>query len=351
MNFCRSCNAQLQENSSFCRVCGARTDIEKTFAPSDRMQNASTSFGDPSQRFGPQAQGFSDRSQEFAERKQNSEARIQNSDTLPQNPDIRGQSPDIRGQNPQAGPQNFERRPQNFDIHPPESAPKQYRQKPAAQQDSSQNTQHTPYNRKFEPYAQQQRMYRKYQDNRQHRQDDAPQILPQHERFKRLGGWLLFFVLGAIFGIFSNLITSVSLLNQIVGVWAYLHLLPDELRAALILELIGGLSMLSLITLQIVFVSAVLRRNPIFLRVEQITYICFFFVQICFVVSTHMAGMLATPGAEALEVIARPFGAPIGLILMTLYYSRSVRVQVYMGSEEFKQKALFTFKKIPLPKY
>ena len=158
------------------------------------------------------------------------------------------------------------------------------------------------------------------------------------------------FVLSATFGIFLNLITSVRLINHTVGVWSHLHLFPDVLRAAIIVELIGSVASLPIIILQIIFVSSVLNRRPIFLRVEQISYIALFLVQICFAVSVSMAGMFA-PGTEAFELIARPFAAIVGMLLMTLYYSRSIRVRVYMGSEEFKQKALFTFKKSPLPKY
>ena len=161
---------------------------------------------------------------------------------------------------------------------------------------------------------------------------------------------MLLFVLGAIFGIFSNLITSVSLLNQIVGVWSHLHLLTDDLRTAIMIELAGGVVMLLLIILQMVFVVSIFRRNPIFLRVEQITYIFLCLVQICFVVSAYLAGLF-NPSFEAFELVIRPFAAILGMIVMTAYYSRSVRVRIYMGSDEYKTKALFSFRRSPLWPY
>ena len=43
-------------------------------------------------------------------------------------------------------------------------------------------------------------------------------------------------------------------------------------------------------------------------------------------------------GASAVSNVV--FGV-LGLILMTMYYCRSVRVRKYMGSTEYQQRALF----------
>ena len=364
MNFCRSCEAQLQENSPFCRVCGVRTDIEKTFAPSEASKKGSTSFGDPSQRFGEkaqsfgaQSQGFGRQSQEFGAQSQGFGAQSQGFGQQPQGfgdpnqsfgSESARQSPSQRESQPipEIIPQTPPppERPavsQKTHYNTSNSAQNTQRYEQSTQHSASQSNQQAQYPRQFEPYARQEQMYRQYQDDRQQHQD-APQILPEHERYKRLGGWLLLFVISAHVGIFLNLITSVRLINHIVGVWSHLHLLPDVFRTAIILELIGGVASLSIIILQIIFVSSVLNRRPIFLRVEQLSYIALLLVQICFAVSASMAGMFA-PGTEAFELIARPFAAVVGMLLMTAYYSRSVRVRVYMGSDEYKRKALFSF--------
>ena len=372
MNFCRSCDAQLPENASFCRECGARVDSEKSFAASEislGASSASQSFGDPSQRFSARAQGFEDHTQEFSER-------MQSHETQPQSSDIQAQSSDVQPQNHETQPQaieygsqqaaeygsqygsqydsqydsqSFAEHRQNHSEQSPPQTALQRHETSGTQQRAPQNNQNTQYPNQFEPYAQQQRMYQQYQGYRRQHHDEL-QILPEHERFRRLGGWMLLFVLVAIFGIFANLVFSVRILNQIVPIWSFLHLLPDEFRTAVRIELIGSVVMLSLIILQIAFVVSVFQRKPIFLRIEQISYIIACLANISFVVSANMAGMF-NPGTEAFELVARPFAAIIGMIIMTAYYSLSVRVRVYMGSDEYITKALFSFKRSPLWPY
>ena len=331
-----------------------RTDVDKPFASTDAPNTASQSFGDPSRSFGAGLQGFEDHSHEFAERAQDSEV-------LPQSSDARPQSSDVQSKDVIDRPQNYSQRSQSYSerSHSNERSQQNYktshsqhvqhRETVNARQNTQQSSQHGQYSRNFQPYAQQQQMYERYQDYRQ-QHPDTSQILPEHARFRALGGWLLLFVLAAIFGIFVNLVFSVRIINRVILVGHFIHLLPDDIYRANTINLVSGIVMLSLTILQTAFVVSILGRKPTFLRIEQITYILLCLTQIGLVVSANMAGAL-NPGAEAFELVARAFGAIIMMIIMTAYYSRSMRVRVYMGSDEFKKKALFSFKPSPLWPY
>ena len=335
MKFCHSCDAQIQESSHFCKECGARVDVDKPFVSTETSQTASQSFGDPSQRFGDPSQSLYKPPQGFGEQSQNT--------------DKPAQSFGDPSQSLQQPSQSYSERPQNPEMKTEKQNSIEHHEMSNSLQSARQNNRQAQYPKQFESYTQQQRMYQQYQDNRQHHHD-AQQILPEHARYKNLGGWMLFFTLAAVFGIFVNLVVSVRILNPIAMIWDFMHLFPEELSRAITIELIGGVVMLSIVILQIAFVVCVLRRNPIFLKVEQISYIILCLSQIALLVSANMAGMFGI-SEDAFAPVTTMVGAIIGTILMTVYYSKSVRVRVYMGSDDYKAKALFSFSRPPMWPY
>ena len=328
MKYCHSCDEQIQENSSFCRQCGARVDADNIFtSPTDASQSASKSFGDS---FGDPSQRFGDPSKNFADQKQSDIAGTQNRETQLSSQDVFQHH-----ETPNAQHNAQDNALQNATYNVPQNTP--------------QNNQHVQHPRQFEPYAQQQRMYQQYQQYRQ-QADDTLQILPEHEQFKKLGGWMLVIVLCMTAAIFVNLITTVRHLNEIAWIWQRAHLLPDNLYTAIMLEIAGGAIMLFVVILQIVFVTSVVQRKPRFMLVEQMMYIIITIAQICFVVSAFTADTFI-PGSVGFELVARPFAAIIAMIIMTAYYSRSVRVRVYMRSDDYKSKALLKFRRSPMWPY
>ena len=363
MKYCQTCDTQIDESSSFCRQCGARVetgsfgDPSQSFGESlgDRPQNSRDLFGDRSQSFGDPSRSFAEQAQSDNVQSGNAQSGNAQSDNVQSGNAQSGnaQSGNVQSDNAQSGSVNSQyTETQSYpratiQHHEAQNSTMQHHDTTNVQQSAMQNNQHAQYQRQFEPYAEQQRMYQQYQAN-YGQQQDTQQILPEHAKYKNLGGWLLFFMLAAVFGIFVNLVVSIRIINPIVMIWDFIHLFPEELSRALTIELISGIVMLSIVILQIAFVVCILSRNPMFLKIEQISYIILCLSQIALVVSVNMARMLPSPGdAGTIELFARPFAAIIGMIIMTAYYSRSVRVRVYMRSDDFKKRALFSFRRSP----
>ena len=103
--------------------------------------------------------------------------------------------------------------------------------------------------------------------------------------------------------------------------------------------------------ISIVVAIMIIQRNPRFLQVEQLSYLV---SAIGLIVSLSTNGLLASLIDEigmffalmTILLLAVLFIASISL--MMLYYTRSVRLRTYMGSDEYLRRAFFT-KKIKGP--
>ena len=106
------------------------------------------------------------------------------------------------------------------------------------------------------------------------------------------------------------------------------------------------------VVFQILFVVAVFRRDHRFLRYMQISMLISLISSIILIIGipTMLIGVVdayiigvAMLGVYAVFGMSLCFSVGYAL-LMILYYCKSERVRIYMGGEEFKDKALFAFR-------
>ena len=146
---------------------------------------------------------------------------------------------------------------------------------------------------------------------------NTTQINAMNNNYSELGGWLLFFVIMSI----------VSMLFSLY----FLIIIPGFM-----LSPIDWMFTLTASVLSILYAIQVVQRKTLFLR----------FIQIGYMVNC-VSGIfsIASVGVYAITTI---IGNISGFFLATLYYCKSVRVRVYMGTDEYMDKAFFSYKQPPL---
>ncbi|MCL2212444.1 MAG: DUF2569 family protein [Oscillospiraceae bacterium] len=152
-------------------------------------------------------------------------------------------------------------------------------------------------------------------------------------KYSQLGGWLLFIVVVGWIGIFFMSI------SQIINLTTILDNTNEQFGTDAVLQLIAvfiAIIALVIYTLQYLSIS---RRNHKFLRFYQVGY------------GIMMLSNMATYAARiyqgemtASSLIYLLLFAPIGPMLFTLYFCRSVRVRTYMGGTEYMDRAIFAFR-------
>ncbi len=150
------------------------------------------------------------------------------------------------------------------------------------------------------------------------------------QKYKTLGGWLLFFVIcwgiGALAGC-GNLLRYLSMFS---------HLGFGYVRVA------GGsiITMLVPMAVCIVMIVSIVRRVPTFLRLYQILSIVNIAVALISGILLVFRVGSAAPSVLG-STIATVFAGVIGIVLMTMYFCKSERVRVYMGTTQYLDTALF----------
>ena len=180
------------------------------------------------------------------------------------------------------------------------------------------------------------------QPQSQPQQQPQPQSQPQPapaspagSDYTTLGGWLLFFVVGyglsALYGIWNafKIIDAGHALGMLgmsrYAVWSAL------------MVVIG-------IVADVLVVAIIVRRRPDFLRLFQIISIARAAVDLIFCIPLYMAisGLSSWyANRMILSYLFTAVGAGVSLVLMTMYFCKSERVRVYMGTTEYLNTALF----------
>lgn len=167
----------------------------------------------------------------------------------------------------------------------------------------------------------------------------TPQPAPQSnvqvddtQNYKTLGGWLLVFVV----------CWGISALRALFDLVQYLRM-AAYFGAAYVQPSFGSILVdLLSIGLGVAMIVLIVKRYPKFLRIYQILTIAN--AALSLLVTVPMAiNLRATNAAPvlAIGILGTFFGLAIGLILMTMYFCKSVRVRTYMGSTEYLDTALF----------
>jgi len=161
---------------------------------------------------------------------------------------------------------------------------------------------------------------------------------PYHNHpYRQIGGWLLFFMILEILPLPWMLFTSIR---------SYVFVLGGEFSVYAAITF-GSLLLSSLaFVFDVMFICCVFRRDHLFLRYLQIRMILALTVSaITFTASIFLVAPNVAVVGASMFCIGTSMSFAIGFaLLMVLYYCKSERVRIYMGGEEFKDKALFAFR-------
>ena len=166
--------------------------------------------------------------------------------------------------------------------------------------------------------------------------------MTEKHKYKKLGGWLLMFVIYyflQVCGVFLQFGEG-GMLDILRGWQMY-----DGAQGWLLL----GSQVLSLLLI-IVYVFTALelvRRDPYFLHTRQLAFI---FTGLDIVLRMLCGFIYGFEGFGLPALLLQEAFLVLGLLFIMLYYTRSVRVRTYMGSDEYLREAFFTKKvKSPVP--
>jgi len=162
--------------------------------------------------------------------------------------------------------------------------------------------------------------------------------------YQKLGGWLLFFVI-------CNLFSMVNLFSRgSSGPWALLGFFTYVSGVEFVCLLAMLLLQLYKIAINITTAIMVIRRSPYFLRLEQLSWLGSILGQAVSLPILFSLQPQYPAGGNITLIIA--FGAipmtVVMIVVLMLYYAKSVRVRTYMGSDEYLRLAFFA-KKIKGP--
>ena len=156
---------------------------------------------------------------------------------------------------------------------------------------------------------------------------------PAGKNYEKLGGWLLFFVI--CYGI-----SAVWSLVGLLGLSGVVGMMATH-RGGLALPMIcSALINVASIVADVFFIVLIVKKHPNFLRLLQIIRIAA--IGASFLL-TVIAGLSYGSGVAmfGIEAFSLLIGGAVGLILMTMYFCKSERVRMYMGSTEYLETALF----------
>lgn len=160
-----------------------------------------------------------------------------------------------------------------------------------------------------------------------------------HPEYQNMGGWLLFFTILMILGVIGTLVT---IGQNWVQVGQFAGMLGDYGNAVVATIWINVV----IVVLNIYILYLIFKRKHSFLRVFQIVRIASLVLSL--VMSIVQVSALDSfnyyfidTGALMGPVIGSLVVSVVVLILMTMYFCKSARVEVYMGGDEFRKRALF----------
>lgn len=156
---------------------------------------------------------------------------------------------------------------------------------------------------------------------------------PAGKDYEKLGGWLLFFVIA--YGI-SAVWSLVGLLG-LSGVVGMVVTHSRDLALPIICSALAGLVS---IVADVCFIVLIVKKHPNFLRLLQIIRISVTGASFLLMIIAGLSygGGVAMYGIEAFSLL---IGGGVSIVLMTMYFCKSERVRVYMGTTEYLDTALF----------
>ena len=160
--------------------------------------------------------------------------------------------------------------------------------------------------------------------------------------YQKLGGWLKLFVVWQFIGL-AFILLSIFTKDGFVGVLREWASHPGAHGFLLLAKQTGPIVT---VALYVAFAVRVIRRDPLFFRTRQLAIAVNAVTMLLNTANVLLFG-LADYGIYRNKETYMLFLALtflFGLILPMLYYTRSVRVRTYMGSDEYLRRAFFTKK-------
>ena len=174
----------------------------------------------------------------------------------------------------------------------------------------------------------------------------------ENQKYKSMGGWLLFCVIAMLFSVISDPIISIGNITDDLALLEEIRLspmiFPEGMETAAWISFAAELGGLLTIVFTILYLVNIFGRKPNFLRYYQLVVI----VSILYTVFALMIPSIILGyeyeiyGALSFHISAI-VGGIIAFFLWTLYYCKSIRVRTYMGSDEYMEKAIFAYKNQP----
>jgi len=157
---------------------------------------------------------------------------------------------------------------------------------------------------------------------------------PKPKRYEKLGGWLLCIVV-----LFFLQVAGVAFQFLEGGALDILRRWEMYFGAQGVLLLAGEVVSMVLIMIYVFIAIGIVQRDPAFLRTRQLA-----FALVAVNLLLQLAGGLIygfEPSGD-LALALQAAGFLLNYLFAMLYYTRSVRVRTYMGSDEYLRLALFT---------
>ncbi|MCL2696418.1 MAG: DUF2569 family protein [Clostridiales bacterium] len=157
------------------------------------------------------------------------------------------------------------------------------------------------------------------------------------DKYNRLGGWLLVFVIflicsiGLYFYIINSAVTRLANYHSFSTMPGFADFYPNYFSWAIV-SLVSAITFLAL---HIWLIIKIFRRRAGFLRLYQIMRLLGMIEYPIMLLFSY-----TTPGAT----IRRTLFDLLGLILFTIYFCLSKRVRAYMGSDAYIKKAWIKFR-------
>jgi len=173
----------------------------------------------------------------------------------------------------------------------------------------------------------------------------------QEHRYHKLGGWLLVVVIANMIGMlydafvsFTGLMETIEYLDNIQFFRMHPDI-PDSFETALYITIVGQVVGFLSVVFTLLFIIQTFQRKSTFLRFHQLSGLVGIFYIICVGIIPNI--MLDVMGPDFAQNIGTFVGSIIGFFVFALYMCKSYRVRIYMGSDEYMDKAIFAYKNQP----
>lgn len=152
--------------------------------------------------------------------------------------------------------------------------------------------------------------------------------------YRTIGGWLLVFLICYVVGGIYDIVNAIRYFDYARALGFVLNL--SGLGWVTTCLVVVAIVTIVCAIVTFIFCYMAYQRNPAFLKVFEIYNI------VLIIAMLVLASIYAVAGLDSLSLWASAIGSIVGFLLMVLYFSKSVRVQTYLGSDDYKREAPFT---------